>query len=246
MSSDLLQSRIWRRGLKWGAWFGVSVALILIALPLTLPWWLAKITPLIAKQLDVDQLTIEARRPNWGGVTIDQLTVVSDAFRAQAQGVRVSYTLSGLLRLRVERVDADAVDLAVYSSDEPPSNASAQTPRIPALPLDALSVRELIMRFPDTGFVGRGQATLGEAGLRFSMDGEQPEAASKLRVDATLTRAGAFDVRVGERTTPDTHFVTLDGTLSGNTVIVRGDVVLEGFPLSLASGLAGLPPGRPA
>ncbi len=237
------RTRRWRPYLKWGAWALVSIVMLLAVAQITFPFWLAKITPLIAQRFDVEQVTVLASRPGWRGITIQRLTVVSDEYRVAAEGLRVAYSWSGLRRLRMERVEADLLDISIYSSDRAATSAPPKPPLISDLPLDAMIVRSLILRFPDTGFVGRGLITLADDGLSFSMDGQEPDAASALQVAATLTRAGEFGIRIRERSIPDANFLTLTGTLLDETMTVRGDVDLEGFPLRLASEMFGLPVG---
>ncbi len=232
-----------RRAIRWLSASAALGVLLLVVLYATFPWCVQKLMPLVAQRIGAEHLSLVASRPDWDGLHIARIDLTHGTIHVQATDTRVTYSISELLRGRVREVNTAHVDVSFQSQSEAPTNEPTTVPKIPHLPFDILSVKTLVVRLPNTGFVGVGDATLSEGGLHFRMLGEQPDAASKLNVSATLTREGVFNVKVSERDNPADHFVELNGLLADSAMVVKGVIDLTGFPLALACEIAGLPQG---
>ena len=233
-----------RHAAKWCAVIVLLGAATIGGLYAAAPSIATRAAPYFAERFGLTQLDLTMRRPDRRGVVIERIVVASDSFRLHGADVRVDISWSALRAKRIDRIVARTLDVAVISTDDDSETGPATDSLIPRVPVDLISIQSLTLRFADTGFIGTGKAELGQAGLSVSLAGQHPEAASRLMLDASLTREGVFDVLLRERGHDDAPpFLALDGTLAGSRLNVTGHADLGGFPLQLISSLAGLPAG---
>ena len=154
----------------------------------------------------------------------------------------MEYSLTGLGAGRVDGLNLGRLEILLPSATT--NDNAAGPPNIDALfPLDRLqdiSVEQLLVKFPDTGFIGVGQAKLGNGLLTLSLDGVEPEMASNFSITADLLQNGQFHLRFGERQDRAAEFIRATGQIGSDSISLGGSASLSGLPLQLTGELAGL------
>jgi Dicarboxylate transport len=226
----------------------IGAALLAIVLLLTYamtPALVAWVGPRLAARYGLNALAIEIGHPGLHGLALRRLMLANDAFAVVGRDAIVSYSLAGVRNGNLDSIDFGTLEIArTPGTAAAAPDVQAATPwRVPTLPVGQLRVQHLILRSADIGFVGSGQAAVGDGALSVTIDGIEPEAASHFTLAASLDRDGRYQADFGERGDASRDFLRVHGLIGADVVRVDADVDLSGFALALIADMAGLPDG---
>ncbi len=208
------------------------------------PLLVNKLAPRFADRLGVETIDVNIGRPGLRNIEIKRIYVAGSDYSMLGEDGQVNYVLSDLLKGHVQTIVFGSLSLAINSATRADSGQPASMDQIlPAVPFTSLRVDRLTLAFPDTGFVGKGQAELGMGILAFSLRGIEPEPASHFSITANLSSDGVFEARFGEVGDGDAEFLSMRGAITNDTLQVAGQFDVTGYALELAAAVASLPAG---
>jgi Dicarboxylate transport len=219
-----------------------SLCLLLYA---AAPVIVARLGPLLAERFGLSSLEVDIDHPGLHGVALRRLALGGDGFELTGLDADVTYSWRSLRRGELESIAFGALEivrLAPADAAEPPAQPATGL-RVPALPVARLQTEHLVLRLPGLGFTGTGRAEIGDGRLSVSLDGIEPEAASRFSLTASLQEDGRYSARFGERGEAQREFLRVQGLFGTDTVSVDADADLGGFALTLLTAMAGLPEG---
>jgi hypothetical protein len=233
-----------------GRWFGAMVALLAALLAAgyaAWPWLVDTLTPQLGPRLGLQSLTVTGGRPGWSEWTVSRVEASAVGWTLEAGNARLTYGWRDLVRGRLHAITVERVDLALLATDPgggaPPADVAAL---FAAVPVDAVTVQRLGLHLPERGFHAQGAASLGNDRLALQLGGAVPGTGQLLTLDATLTPAGAFRLRLddaGMDPPAEGSLIRADGALSDGHVTLTGGIDLHGEPLALISAALHLPAG---
>lgn len=214
-------------------------------------WWLS----MLAERLGITLLALDVSRPGLHGLQVRRLEAMTDQARLALADVRVSYDLRGLLAGRLQQIEVSSASLTLsevgsgggtgsaLGTGSPEGGLAGWTDRVPVAAVD---VQTLEILAPHAGFAAAGALHYGADGLALSLAGREPQAARRLDLGLSVSPAGVVGARLADRERPEAPFLALVSSLAGEALSVEAEVALSGYPLELASELAGLPSGTGA
>jgi len=224
-----------------------AFALLLLTIYLAIPTLVSRLAPQFAERLGFETIEVSMGYPGQRGLKINRLKLVSSDYLILGENARLRYTIPTLLNGRVESIVFEFLGVSISSTSTNEAEPTTTTKQLfPALPFNHLRIEQLTLEFPDTDFMGKGQAELGDGLLAFSLQGIKPEAASHFNITASLSSEGIFDARFGERDDVEAEFLTIHGAINEHVLEIAGQFDLRDYVLDLGSSIAGLPAGTGA
>ena len=208
------------------------------------PWIATSVASRLASRLGVNTIDLSIDHPGFAGVTIRGLEIESDVLSLVAESGRAEYSWSNIVDGRIDELTFELVH--VSASQSASSQHATRSPSLEAvfesIPINHLVVKQLTLKLPDIGFMGSGAMSVSESSLSLTMDGLEPEQASRLSITADLSQDGQFSARLSERGDGAAgDFLSAHGTIAEDAMSIEGNVELTGYALKLASALIGLP-----
>ena len=218
-----------------------ALVLLYLATPALVTW----LGPRLAARYGLNSLDVEIGRPGLHGLELRRLALANDAFTVVGRDATLRYSLAGIRNGNLDSVEFDVLEIARTSAVTTPvvETQPATAWQVPTLPIDRVRIDHLVLRSADIGFVGTGNAEIGDGALSVAIDGVEPAAASRFSLTATLDRGGRYQAIFGERGDTSREFLRVQGLIGADAIRVDADVELRGYALALLVDMAGLPQG---
>ena len=199
-----------------------------------------------AQGFDLQELSLQ--RPGLDGIHIDTVTGDVGDVHIIADDIAVSYHLKGLLDQSLDAVDIGSLHVRVNApqATSTPLATAANSEIDPAIIfgiVPRLRVQRLLLEIAQADFVGAGSLSLDGDNASFELAGVEPEFASNLSVSGSAQSNTSLHFAFFDRSEPDEPFLKLNAMPLDDETEVTGHFDLSGYPLSLVTGLLGLPEG---